>query len=86
MGVKTRLQAIATHFGCDVHEMEESRYQSTKTSMPVWTTEDAYYCVTKGSQKPAVHKDGMEWNWVRSKDTLIESFGWKVWQSKFSEN
>jgi hypothetical protein len=82
MAIKTRLQAIATYFCCDVYEAEECRYQSTRTSMPVWTKGIAFYCVTKGSQKPAVHSDGMEWKWKRVDDNFINSFGWKIWKSE----
>lgn len=80
MNIKTRKQALATYWGCDIAEVEDYRYQPTKTSIPVYTSGDKYYCVTK-NDKPATHRDGFDWNWKQVHDSLVEKYGWKIWVS-----
>jgi hypothetical protein len=79
--MKTSIAAIATHLGMDNSEVREYRYHTGRTSLPVWSVDDSYYCVTKGTQKPAVHRDGMEFNWIKVKDNYVELDGWQVWKS-----
>lgn len=79
--IKTRRQAFAEHCGFDLAETEDYRYHYGRTSLPVYAMTDCYYCVTKGAQRPAKHRDGMDWNWKEVINPYVNKFGWKIWQS-----
>ena len=79
--IKSRNEAFATHCGLDISEAKEYRYHYGKTSQPVWAINNEYYCVTKARQKPATHRDGMEWEWVEVADKILNENGYKIWKS-----
>lgn len=79
--LKSKNEAFANHCGFDVSEVKEYRYHYGRTSQPVWALNDGYYCVTKGIQKPAVHREGMQWNWNELSDEFLNKFGYKIWKS-----
>ena len=79
--IKNRTDAIATHLGMDIVEVREYRYHQGRTNLPVWSIDNHFYCVTKGNQKPARHRDGLEFNWVRVKDNYVELDDWLIYKS-----
>jgi hypothetical protein len=79
--IQNKNEAFASHCGLEISEAKEYRYHQGRTSHPVWAINDEYYCVTKGNQKPAVHRDGMTWNWIEIPDEMINNFGYRVWKS-----
>ncbi len=75
----TKNEAFAIHCGLDTSESKEYRYHYGRTSQPVYAIDNAYYCVTKGNEKPAIHRDGMEWNWSEIADSYLNENGYKIW-------
>lgn len=51
-------EIIATAVSYDMAEIEEYRYQSTRTSIPVYAIGDEYLCAPTSSQKLP-----KGWNW-----------------------
>jgi hypothetical protein len=47
----TAREAIATYVGYDFAEIEDYRYQPTRTAIPVYAIGDAYYCAPTARQK-----------------------------------
>ena len=48
-----RRLVMAEYFGCDYADMDDCRYQPTRyIAIPVWTSGNHYYCVTRGSEPP----------------------------------
>lgn len=81
--IKSRAEALARHLDWDIADLRDYRYHYGRTSVPVWSVGDTYYCVTKDSQKPARHRDGIEWGWVdKTADITLKSLGFRVWESK----
>jgi hypothetical protein len=80
--MKTPTEALANHLQMDYSELKDYRYHYGHTSRPVYALEDSYYCITKGSQKAATHRSGMEWEWVEVKDRFINEHGYKIWKHK----
>jgi hypothetical protein len=80
--MKSKLEAIATHLMMDISELKDYRYHFGRTSQPVFAIGDSYYCITKLTQKPAKHRDGMIWNWFETKDEYLNTYGYHVWESK----
>lgn len=78
--IKTRREALAQHCGLDAAELSDYRYHYGHTSQAVWTIGDDYYTITKGSQKPAVHRSGQKWKWVEVPDSYVNQSGWKIWK------
>lgn len=55
----TAAYIIAFHFGWDVRDVSECRYQSTRFAAPAsYVLDGDYYCCPSGSQKPP---QGWEW-------------------------
>ena len=79
--IKTRRQAFAQYCGLDHAETEDYRYHAGRTSIPVYAINHTYYCVTKGKQKPASHRDGMGLSWKEVKDDFVNKDGWKIWEA-----
>ena len=84
--IKTKRQAIAAHLGLDFSETKDYVYHYGRTSQTVYAIDESYYCVTKGNQKPATHRDGMEWKWVEVSDAFVNKAGYKVWKSEVVNN
>jgi len=78
MNLRTRIQVLAFYWGCDVSDVKDCRYQSTRTNIPVFTANESYWCVTKHNEKPA---KGDEWNWVKQLDETANSQGWQIWST-----
>lgn len=79
--IKSKRDAFATHCGLDYAETEHYRYHYGHTSQPVWAFDSCYYCVTKGSQKPAKYKgDADHWTWEEVKDNFVNTYGYKIWK------
>ena len=81
MFLMTRTQAFANHIGCDLAEVKDYRYHYGRTSLPVWSVDNQYYCVTKVGAKPSTHRNGMEFDWVQLKDNFAEASGFQIWIS-----
>ena len=79
--IKNKREAIAQHLMLDHAEVEDYRYHYGHTTQPVYALTDAYYCATKGNQKPAKHKSGFDWEWVEVKDDYLNQYGYKIWKS-----
>lgn len=74
---------MAVYWGCDVGDVDDCRYQSTRTNIPVWTADDDCFCITKTHEKPAIHKNAVsQWNWKPMTDKMLEKQGWKVWKAE----
>lgn len=78
---KNRKQLLATFLTIDSSELEDYRYHHGLTSIPVYVIDDTYYCVTKGKQKPATHRHGLEWKWEHTKEVLNGAGDYIVWES-----
>lgn len=78
---KTKAQAFANHTGLALNELPDYRYHYGRTTTAVYWIDDSYYCVTKGNEKPAVHRDGMEFDWVQMTDNFAAADGFKIWIS-----
>jgi len=81
MKIATRRQAMAIYWGCDVSDVNDCIYHPTRTSIPVYTSAENYFCVTKKNEKPATHRDGFDWDWKKQTDALIESNDWQIWKA-----
>lgn len=79
--LKNKRSALAMHLMLDYSEVEDYRYHQGRTSQAVYAFEGGYYCVTKGSQKPAVHRDGFDWTWQEVADAHLNAQGYKIWKS-----
>lgn len=79
MKIKTRIQALAMFWGCDTEDVKECRYQSTRTNIPVFTSDNNYWCITKDTESPA---KGEEWNWFEQFDPLVNKDGWRIWKTQ----
>ncbi len=82
MPIKSKRDALAQHLMLDFAETEDYRYHYGHTSQPVWAFDSGYYCVTKGAQKPATHRPGLEWKWVEKKDDFLNRENYHVWFAK----
>ena len=50
---RTAPEIIAFHFGADIREVSDSRYQPTRYASPgLYVIGDDYYCSPTASQKP----------------------------------
>ena len=79
MKIKTSTQALAILWSCDVGDVKDSRYHGGHTSIPVYSSDDGYWCSSK--TKPAVHyNDDILWEWKEVKDNFVNSQGWKIWK------
>jgi len=79
--IKSRRDALAAHLSLDLADVNYYRYHTGHTSIPVYAFTEAYYCVTRGSEKPAKHRDGIEWKWVEVPDNYINQDGYKIWKA-----
>jgi hypothetical protein len=85
MAIRTRAEAIATVFSIDVADVKDGRYHYGRTTAPVFTLGENYYCATKfgRGEKPAqMFDDKDRWSWVEKHDAFVQSQGWQVWESK----
>jgi hypothetical protein len=80
--VKSRKDALAAHYMMDIADVDDYRYHAGLTNIPVYAFDRCYVCVTKGNQKPAKHRDGMDWEWKEIKDDFINQDGWRLWESE----
>lgn len=85
--MKTKKEALATHWGCDIADLKDCRYHAGRTSIPVYTSGNDYYCSTAGDGKPAIYlsrgkNQSTQWSWVEVKDDYVNSFGFKIWKHK----
>jgi hypothetical protein len=78
MEIKTRIQALAVYWGCDVEDVKNCRYQSTRTNIPVFTSDENYWCATKKNERPA---SGDEWCWTEQIDNYVNKYGWRIWKA-----
>jgi len=77
---RTAAEIIAFHFSCDIKDVSEGRYQSTRFSDPaVYVMGEDYFCCPKAGQKPAVDKQFPDrWDWKE----IGEWYGRKVYRAK----
>lgn len=68
--------AIAAHFGFDIAEMEDRRYQPTRNPFPVYTVNEDYYTATRGKRPPKAHGD---WSWHAVPSTVTAGHGNTIW-------
>ncbi len=80
--IKSKKEAIATHLDMSYEDLEWHRYHYGHTSQPVYAFDKAYYCATKGSQKPAKYLgyggDEM-WEWQKKEDDYLTRQGYTIW-------
>lgn len=79
--IKSKREAFAVHCGLDFSETEDFRYHYGRTTQPVWAFDTCYYCITKQGQRPAKHRDGIQWNWKEIKNQFINQFGYIIWKA-----
>jgi hypothetical protein len=82
--IKTAKEALAQHLGIDYADLKEQTYQPGRYSKPVYTFNESYFTVTKGSAKPAQptreQMDAIQWQEV--KNNYVNGFGFKIWEFK----
>lgn len=78
--IKNKKDAICAHLMLDTAELEDYRYHYGHTSQPVYAFTYSYYCATKGKQKPAIHRSGLQWDWKEVPDPFVNGFGYKIWK------
>jgi len=84
--IKTAKEAMAHFLGWDLPELKEYQYHSGRTSVPVYTCDNYYYCATKEKQKPAKYfsrgtDQSTQWDWREMTEPYINSFGWHIWKA-----
>lgn len=79
--IKSKRDAIATHCGLELSEVEYYRYHYGLTTQPVYAFTDQYYCVTRAGEKPAKHREGIKWNWKIVPDAFVNESGYFIWQA-----
>jgi hypothetical protein len=79
--IKNKAQAFAYHCGLDASDVKDYRYHYGRTSLAVWSIDNEFYCVTKNNERPAVHRDGMEWQWVTEANPVLDAYGYIIWIS-----
>lgn len=73
-------EAIANVLGWDIGDVKENRYQYGRTSKPVFTAGDYYYCA--GETPAKFYGDENKWRWESVSCALNDSKGWKVWKAR----
>ena len=72
---RTAANIIAFHFGWDIRDVSDTRYQSTRYSSPsIYTIGDSYYAAPSNNLPPKNMKGG----WVE----IGEHYGRKVFELK----
>lgn len=73
---------LANHLGWDASELIEYRYHYGRTSVPVYSIGDQYYCCVR-SGKPATHRDAdYRWEWNKVEDRYAEANDCEIYVSK----
>lgn len=72
-------EAIANVLGWDMQDVKDNRYQYGRTSKPVFTAGDYYYCA--GDVPARFYEDHNKWEWKQVKNPMNEKYGWIVWKS-----
>jgi hypothetical protein len=69
---------IANHIGCDADDMEDYRYQATRTNRPVYSFDADYW--SAGGAKPPTHQDGWDMEWEK----VVSSYDGKtvLWHAR----
>jgi hypothetical protein len=70
---------LAMEFSFDSSELREYQYHAGRTDKPVYAIGNAYYCATKIGQKPAKHREGMEWLWQTYNSSFAKNQGYQIW-------
>jgi hypothetical protein len=75
--------AIASHLGMDVAEIEDCRYQPTRTPCAVYVSrDDEFLTATKTSRKPRESDDYHfgTWKWSQIETQgYVKAVGWHIW-------
>lgn len=79
--IRNKAQALAHNTGMDVTELKDYRYHYGRTSKPIWSIDNQYYCVTLLNESPANHRDGMVFEWVKLTDNFAAHYGYQIWIS-----
>lgn len=77
-------EAVANVLGWDIQDVKDNRYQYGRTSKPVFTAGDSYYCA--GETPARFYEDHNRWKWERVGNPLNEKQGWIVWKANMNEN
>lgn len=72
---KSSAEIVADAIGWDIADVENLRYQSTRTTTPVWALDDECFTVTRGKQKPSTSHKG----WVPFTKGIPAPEGCTVW-------
>lgn len=75
--------AIASHFGFDVAEARQYRYQPTRTPCAVYAVDDGYFTATKGAKKPREADDHFTGQWKWNEVAALgyaKAMGWHIWR------
>jgi hypothetical protein len=73
---------IAAHLGMDVMDVEDYRYQPTRTPCAVYSSDGDYFTATKTARKPRESEDNHfgTWKWRRTPTHgYAEAVGWHIW-------
>lgn len=79
----TTKMAVACFLGYDVAEMEDYRYQPTRTPCAVYAVGNDYYTATRVPKAPkSVYDRHRDWNWQRVEGAQFygSHLGWTIWQ------
>jgi hypothetical protein len=78
----TTRHAVACYLGFDAAEMEDYRYQPTRTPCPVYAVGNDYFTASKGrAPKPGTFPNP-EWSWQKIEEAQFygSQLGWCIWQ------
>lgn len=76
-------EAIANVLGWDVEDVKDNRYQYGRTSKPVFTAGDYYYCA--GETPAKFYEKENRWEWVKVEHPTNSKYGWTVWRAHMSK-
>lgn len=75
----TKRLAIASHFDMDAAEVENYRYQPTRTPCPVYTAGNDYYTATSPSTRP---KGSADYVWEPVYSWVTAMYGNVIWRAQ----
>ena len=77
-------EILAMYLGWDTTELRDCQYQYGRYSRPVYVVGNDYFCVVRGSGKPARllrEMDGEQFPWEEVKDAFANAEGCKIYKA-----
>lgn len=76
-------EAIANVLGRDITDVKDNRYQYGRTSKPVFTAGEYYYCA--GDVPAKFYEDESRWEWEKVEHPSNDKYGWTVWKAHMNK-